>query len=122
KHDIPEFSKDDPYIQMFRVDENYFYMNVDSSMFVIDKNTYKQVNQKVMQPSFISKYDYVSPVDQTESDETLYVIYEGYKNNISDMYVVAYHAATGDILYEGKLPSTVNRGVSAYKFLKESNS
>ncbi|MEO4054632.1 hypothetical protein [Solibacillus sp. CAU 1738] len=120
-HTLPELSMDDSYIQMFRVDENHFYLNVDNSMFVIDKNTYKQVNQKVMKPSFISKYDYISVVDQTESHETVYVIYEGYKNYNSDKYVVAYHATTGDILYEGKLPSTENRGVSGYKFVNVNN-
>lgn len=119
KHTMPELSMDDSYIQMFRVDENHFYMNVDNSMFVIDKNTFKQVNQKNVKPSFITKYDYVYPVDQTENNENVYVIYEGYKGHGSDMYVVAYHATTGDILYEGKLPSMVNRGVSTFKFLNK---
>lgn len=112
KINLPQFTKDNTYIETFTQDENYFYISVDSKVFVLDKKTYKQVNKEVMQPSFVSNYDHVGTVDQITNKETLYVLYEGYKNNgQNDMLIVAYDSKSGKTLYEGKLPSMIDRGV-----------
>ncbi|MEH6944882.1 hypothetical protein, partial [Bacillus sp. JJ722] len=89
-----------------------FYISVDTKVFVIDKQTLKQVNKEEIKPSFVSNYDHVAAVDQIANKETLYVLYEGFKNSgQNDMYIVAYNYKNGKTLYEGKLPSMADRGV-----------
>ncbi|WP_042347724.1 hypothetical protein [Bacillus massiliigorillae] len=109
---LPMFSKDNTYVEAFSVDENNFYISVNSTVFAIDKKTYLQVNKEAMKPSFLSNYEYIRTVNLKTDKETIYVLYEAYKNNNQgDMFIVAYEMKSGKTLYEGKLPSMTDRGV-----------
>lgn len=111
KQNLPAFSQEGSYIEKFMIDQSYYYLTMDSVITLLDKETHK-VKSITDQPSFLKDYEFVSTAEQKINENQLYVIYDAYKQNgPSDSYIVVYSQTSGNTLYEGKLPSMVNRGI-----------
>lgn len=111
KQPLSFHSKNSTYVNSFNIDNDYLYISSDATTYIVDKTTYKVVNKKEIKPSFADKYEYIMASNTERKDNTLYVLYDAYKNNVGERLLVVYDIQSGAVRYEGKLPNMSDRGV-----------
>ena len=108
--------KVEDYYELIEVGEDSLYLTSEGEVvkLVIKDNEATESNRYT--PSYTEKYDDIWITDHNIHNGTLYTIQEsGYHESMdTDAYLAAYDLNSGNILYEGKLPSMVNRGVGKY--------
>lgn len=99
------------YVNYFNMDKQSIFVQTDDSLLIIDRDTLKVVNKEAAIPSSTNDYDFVYVTEQIVKDDMVFVLYGTYsENRPSEQLLVTYNVEDGSILYEGKLPSMVDRG------------
>lgn len=108
------------YINYFNIDKQSIFVQTDDSLQIIDRGTLKLVNKEAAIPSSTNDYDFVYATEQIVKDDKVFVLYGTYsERKPSEQLLVTYSVKDGSILYEGKLPSMIDRGTGIdFSFLK----